>query len=122
MSADLAIINANVHTMNPAQPTAQAMAIRKNKIIKVGTNWEINQLISKKTKVISLDGKTVLPGLIDTHIHVADFGRCLLWLDLTAAESISDMQSMLKEKARQRPCQVVQGDKRERTTNEVSKI
>ncbi len=103
MSADLALINANVHTMNPAQPTAQAIAIRKNKIVKVGTNGEINQFIRKKTKVISLDGKTVLPGLIDTHIHVADFGRCLLWLDLTAAESISDLQGMLKEKARQTP-------------------
>jgi predicted amidohydrolase YtcJ len=99
LSADLALVNANVHTMNPNQPTAQAVAITKNKIVKVGTNKQIKQLISKNTKVISLDGKTVLPGLIDTHIHVADFGRCLLWLDLTTAESMSDLQSMLKEKA-----------------------
>ena len=103
MSADLALINANVRTMNQRQPVAQAVAIRKNKIIKVGTNQEINQLISKGTKVISLDGKTVVPGLIDTHIHVADFGRCLLWLDLTSAESIKELQSLLKEKAKRTP-------------------
>jgi hypothetical protein len=103
LSADLALINANVRTMNPPQSVAQAIAIRKNKIAKVGTNHEINQLIGKGTKVISLDGKTVVPGLIDTHIHVADFGRCLLWLDLTSAESIQELQSLLKEKAKQTP-------------------
>ena len=98
MSADLALINAKVHTMNPDQPTAQAIAITKNKIVKVGTNSEINQYVNKNTKIISLEGKTVLPGLIDTHIHVADFGRCLMWLDLTTAESIFDLQSMLKQR------------------------
>ena len=90
-------------TMSPRQPVAQAVAIRKNKIVKVGTNQEINQLIGKGTKVISLDGKTVVPGLIDTHIHVTDFGRCLLWLDLTDAESIKELQSLLKERAKQTP-------------------
>ena len=100
MSADLALINTNVRTMNPRQPVAQAVAMRKNRIVKVGTNQEINQLIGKDTKTISLDGKTVVPGLIDTHIHVADFGRCLLWLDLTTAESITELQSLLKEKTK----------------------
>ncbi len=101
LSADLAIINANILTMNPNRPTAQALAINKNKIIKVGTNKEIGQLINEKTKVLNFEGKTVVPGLIDTHIHVADYGRCLMWLDLTTAQSISELQSLLKEKARQ---------------------
>jgi predicted amidohydrolase YtcJ len=101
LSADLAFINANVRAMNPHQPVAQAVAIRKGRIIKVGTNQEINQLIDKGTRIISLDGKTVVPGLIDTHVHVADFGRCLLWLDLTCAQSIKEVQSKLKEKAKQ---------------------
>ena len=87
--------------MNPRQPVAQAIAIRKNKIDKVGTNQEVDQLIGKRTRVISLRGETVVPGLIDTHIHVADFGRCLLWLDLTSAESIKELQSLLREKAKQ---------------------
>jgi hypothetical protein len=89
--------------MNPNQPAAQAVAIKQNKIIKVGTNHQINSLIDKNTRVINLNGKTVLPGLIDTHVHVADFGRCLLWLDLTSAESIGELQSLLKEKAEQTP-------------------
>ena len=103
MSADLAIINANIRTMNPKQPSAQALAINKNKIVKVGTNKQIEQLVTEKTRVLNFEGKTVVPGLIDTHIHVADYGRCLTWLDLTTAQSISELQSMLKEKARQMP-------------------
>lgn len=99
MSADLALINANIKTMNPEQPTAQALAITKNKIVKVGTNKQISKLIGENTKVLNFDGKTVIPGLIDTHIHVADFGRCLMWLDLTSALSIGDLQNLLKEKA-----------------------
>ena len=59
--------------------------------------------MKQDTKVINLNGKTVVPGLIDTHIHVADFGRCLMWLDLSSAESIRDLQSLLKEKAKQTP-------------------
>ncbi len=103
MSADLVLINTNIRTMNPNQPTAQALAINKNKIIRVGTNKQIGQLINEKTKVMDFEGKTVVPGLIDTHIHVADYGRCLMWLDLTNAQSIEELQSMLKEKAKQTP-------------------
>ncbi len=90
LSADLALLNAKVRTMNPHQPEAQAVAVRQGKIVKVGSDEEVNQLIGKHTKVVDLGGKTVVPGLIDTHVHVADFGRCLLWLDLTAADSIED--------------------------------
>jgi predicted amidohydrolase YtcJ len=103
LMADLALINANVRTMNPRQPLAQAVAIKKNRIVKVGTTQEIKKLIGKDTKVISLEGKTVVPGLIDTHIHVADFGRCLIWLDISSVESIRDLQNLLKEKTKQTP-------------------
>jgi predicted amidohydrolase YtcJ len=89
--------------MNPFQPFAQAVAIKKNRILKVGTNQEIRTLIGKDTKVISIDGKTVVPGLIDTHIHLADFGRCLMWLDLSGVDSIKTLQTLLKEKAKQTP-------------------
>jgi predicted amidohydrolase YtcJ len=101
LSADIALIVANVRTINPSQPLAQAVAIKENRILKVGTTQEIEQLCGKCTKVISLKGKTVIPGLIDTHIHVADFGRCLMWLDLTSAGSIKELQSLLKEKTKQ---------------------
>ena len=89
--------------MNPRQPVAQAVAIAKNRIVKVGSNQEISPLIRPGTKVVNLEGKTAVPGLIDTHIHVADFGRCLMWLDLTSAQSIAELQNLVKEKAAQTP-------------------
>ena len=103
MLADTAFIDANIKTMNPRKPFAQAVAIKQNRILKVGTNQEINKLIGKETKVISLKGKTMVPGLIDTHIHVADFGRCLMWLDLSSTQSIVELQYLLKEKAKHTP-------------------
>jgi predicted amidohydrolase YtcJ len=100
LSATLAIVNANIKTMDPKQPTAQALAIAGNKIIKVGSNSDIAPLIGKNTRVLHLEDKTVLPGLIDTHIHVADYGRCLMWLDLTSAKSIAELQTLIREKAK----------------------
>lgn len=100
LSADLAIVNANIKTMNPNQPTAQALAIKGNRIVKVGSNEDIEPLIGENTRVLHLEDKTVLPGLIDTHIHVADYGRCLMWLDLASAKSIAELQQLVKEKAK----------------------
>jgi predicted amidohydrolase YtcJ len=98
--ADLVLLNANVVTLDPNYPKAQAVAILKNRIAEVGTNQQIENCIGKKTQILDLKGKTVIPGLIDTHIHVADFGRCLMWIDLTGAKSIVDLQDILNEKAR----------------------
>ncbi len=100
MSATLAIVNANVKTMNMTQPAAEAVAVKDNKILKVGSNQQIQELIGENTQVLDLEGRTVLPGLIDTHIHVADFGRCLMWLDLSSAKSIAEMQQLIKDKVK----------------------
>jgi predicted amidohydrolase YtcJ len=103
MQADLALIGGKILTMNPSQSCAEAIAIRKDRILKVGTNCEITQLVGKSTKVISLNGKTVVPGFIDTHIHVADFGKSLMWVDLQDAKSIKEMQRTLKEHVQRTP-------------------
>lgn len=96
--ADLVLLNGNIITMNPKQPAAQAVAVKGDRISHVGTNQEIQQYIGENTKTIRLDGKTVVPGFIDTHTHVADFGRLLTWLDLENAKSIKDIQSQLAER------------------------
>jgi predicted amidohydrolase YtcJ len=98
MAADLVLTNGNIITMNPSQPRAQAVAVTKDRILKVGTNNEIAPLIGKNTKTLDLKGKTVVPGFIDTHIHVADFGRTLAWLDLKGTNSIRALQTLVKEK------------------------
>jgi predicted amidohydrolase YtcJ len=96
-------MDGNILTMNPSQSYAEAVAIRKDRIVKVGPNNEVSGWIGKNTKIIRLKGKTVVPGLIDTHIHVADFGKFLTWVDLSAAQSIKEMQNSLKKRAQKTP-------------------
>ena len=103
MTADLVLLNANVLTMNPANPHAEALAVKEDRILKVGKNTEINPLIGKNTTVLTLQGKTVIPGFIDTHIHIADFGRTLTWLDLKNTDSIKTIQDKITQKAHTMP-------------------
>lgn len=78
--ADLVFTDGNVITMNAARTIAQAVAVRENKIVAVGSNAEIQPYIGKGTKIIHLYGKTLMPGFIDAHIHpvqgALDLGKC----------------------------------------------
>jgi predicted amidohydrolase YtcJ len=103
VSVDLVLLEGNVLTMNPNQPKAQAVAVQGNKIIQVGTNESISKLIGKNTNVIRLGGKAVLPGFIDTHIHVTDYGRLLTWLNLENTNSIQEIQNQTSQRATQTP-------------------
>lgn len=84
--------------MNQAKPFVEAVAVKGERIVKVGSTEEITYLIGKDTKIVYLEGGTVVPGFIDTHIHVADFGRFLMWMDLAPAGSINKMQVLLGER------------------------
>ena len=92
-------MDGRVLTMNASQLHAEALAVKKDRIVHVGTNNEISRWIGKNTKVISLKGKTVVPGIIDTHLHVADFGRMLTWVDLTGVKSIKELKSKIRKRA-----------------------
>jgi predicted amidohydrolase YtcJ len=64
------IINADIVTMNPNMPTANALAISEGKIVAVGTEAEVKAAIGHYEKVIDLGGKTLLPGFIESHDHM----------------------------------------------------
>ncbi|MGD9130759.1 MAG: amidohydrolase [Candidatus Bathyarchaeota archaeon] len=99
MLADLVLMDGNVLTMDSSQPSAEAVAVKKDRIVKVGTNDEIRRWIGDGTKVIDLQGRTVVPGLTDSHIHVGDFGKFLMWVDLKDADSVKEMQRRIRERA-----------------------
>jgi predicted amidohydrolase YtcJ len=103
MRADLVLINGKIFTMNPSQPRAEAIAIEDARIVQVGTNDAVNRCIWKDTRLINLKGKTVVPGFIDTHIHVADFGKFLTWIDLRDVRSIKEMQATLRARVQKTP-------------------
>jgi len=103
MRADMILTNGNIITMNPKKPKAQAIAIKEDKIIAVGTNNQIQKLKGKTTKIINLEGRTVVPGLTDTHVHILGFGASLTNLNLRDITSIKEMQQKLQEQAKKTP-------------------
>ena len=71
-SADLILINGTVITVDPADRIAQGVAVAGGKIVAVGTNADIRALANSRTQTIDLHGRTVTPGLIDTHVHFSE--------------------------------------------------
>ena len=76
--ADLVVRNAKVVTMDDAGRVAQALAVRGGKIVAVGTNNDIAACAGERTEVVDLNGKTVLPGLIDVHSHAMEWAKRIL--------------------------------------------
>ncbi|MHA1593948.1 MAG: amidohydrolase [Candidatus Baldrarchaeia archaeon] len=94
---DICLINGNVITMSDKLPRAEAIAIRGEKILAVGTSEEILSLVSKSTRVIDLKGKTVLPGFIDTHVHLTEYGLLLSSINLKNVRSIAEMKEKISD-------------------------
>src|SRR5208337_1124826 len=68
--ADGVVLHGQVYTVDPKQPWAQAAAFRDGKIIAFGSDQEIETYRGASTKVIDAAGRMVLPGFVDTHIHL----------------------------------------------------
>jgi len=102
--ATLIIINAKVITLNDASPNAQAIAIDQDQIIAVGENANILQYRTGKTTLIDAEGKTVIPGLYDSHLHVIRGGRFynteLRW---DGVKTLERALQMLREQAQRTP-------------------
>ena len=67
--ADLAFFNGKVFTLDSDDNVTQAVSVRKGKILRVGSNDYVKTSTGNRTKIVDLDGKTMLPGLIDSHMH-----------------------------------------------------
>lgn len=80
--ADLVIQNAYVWTVDLSKPTAEAVAVRNNKIIFVGSNKAVQKYIDGNTNIIDAGGKLVLPGFNDNHVHFESTCRIVTGLNL----------------------------------------
>jgi predicted amidohydrolase YtcJ len=89
IKASLALIKGKIYTMDGR--CEEAVAIADDKIIKVGKTSEVYEFIDNETEVIDLEGKTVLPGFIDTHTHLVGYGLSLNAVDLSKAKSIKEI-------------------------------
>ena len=102
--ADVIVINGKVATMDENTNTVEAIAITGNKIADVGSNKQMQQYKTARTKVIDAKGRTIIPGLFDSHLHVIRAGRFynteLRW---DGVKTLKRALEMLKEQAARTP-------------------
>lgn len=97
-TADLIFINGNVYTVNDKQPRAEAIAVREDRIVFVGSNADTQKFRSDKTRIIDLAGKTVTPGFTDSHCHIFGIGEREMKLNLEGTNSRQDFFAKVKER------------------------
>lgn len=93
--------------MDPAMPVAEALAIRDGRIALVGTTDEVRATVGDETRVVDLEGRTVVPGLVDCHVHVAGQAAMSHHLDLrdffTDVPDLPSLLGSLSDRARSAP-------------------
>jgi predicted amidohydrolase YtcJ len=101
--AELVLTGGSIHTMQPAAPQAEAVAIRGGRITAVGTAGEVRAFIGPGTRVIELKGRTVTPGLVDAHCHLYGLGIALETLSLRGQKSPEAIAKLVAAEAKTRP-------------------
>ena len=103
LSPTLIIINGRVRTMDPARPTADAVAIYGNRVVAIGSSKEIRTMASPQTRVIDAHGQLVLPGFNDAHVHFLSGGFQLASVDLRDANSPEEFADRIRRFAEKVP-------------------
>src|SRR5947207_2077107 len=96
---DLVLTNGNIYTVEDKQPKAQAVAVKGNRIIFIGSNQEAKKFHA--AKVIDLHGHTVVPGLTDSHCHIFGIGEREMRLNLEGTNTREDFLAKVKERVAQ---------------------
>ncbi|MCW3987903.1 MAG: amidohydrolase [Candidatus Bathyarchaeota archaeon] len=104
MFADLALLNGKIITVDEKESIVEAVAVKYGRILHVGSNEDVNEYVGDDTKIIDLKGRTVIPGLIDSHCHMVSTGVSkLMTVNLSeeaGVKSVADIQARLAEKAK----------------------
>ena len=98
--ADLVLRNGKIVTMNPSKPVAQAMAVRGERIVAVGSMADVAKLTGPRTQVIDLHGQLAIPGFIEGHGHFTGVGQFRLGLDLREARTWDDIVAQVARAAK----------------------
>jgi hypothetical protein len=101
---DLAIINGKIITMAKENRIAEAVAIKGDRILEVGTTPQIKKLITRGTQTLNLQGKTVTPGFIESHCHAKEAGTQLVFeVPVQDAGSVEEIIHRIRRRARKLP-------------------
>ncbi len=108
--ADLVLRDGKFVTMDPSLPEAQALAVRGDRILAVGTDREIDTYVGPETEVIELSGMLAVPGLIESHGHFMGVGTAQLQLNLMDVSNWDEVVAMVEAAVREaQPGEVIQG-------------
>ena len=97
-TVETVFVNGNIYTMNERQPRAEAIAVKGDRIVFVGSNADAKKYQSAATKTIDLAGKTVVPGLTDSHCHIFGIGEREMTLNLEGTNTLEDFLARVKER------------------------
>jgi hypothetical protein len=98
--ADLILTGGKIWTENPTQPEAEAIAVSGGKIVAVGTVADLDGLRGRNTRVVRLDGRRVVPGFNDAHVHFYYGGSSLTSVQLRSAKSREELRDRIAKFAR----------------------
>ncbi|WP_224334043.1 amidohydrolase [Haloprofundus halobius] len=106
-AADLLLVDAEVHSLvgadgdteGDADETYEALAIRDGEIVRLGSTYDVEFLAGAESEVVDLDGRVVLPGFVDAHVHLSMTGRYLVHANLSGASGPVEAIERLRERA-----------------------
>ena len=99
--ADIVFKNGNVYTANDKAPRAEAIAVKADRIVFVGSNADAQKFVGQSTRVVDLKGNTVLPGFTDSHQHLSGVGLREMTLNLEGTTSLEDFLAKVKARVDQ---------------------
>ena len=101
--ADWILYNGRIYTVDANRPLAAAMAVRDGRVIFVGSRRGVEALAGNRTTRTDLEGRTVIPGMVDAHVHLAGLGAALRRVDLVGTRSYQEVIDRVVERARATP-------------------
>jgi len=108
--ADLIVVNARIYTVDNARPMASAMAVRNERVVFVGSDAEARTLAGAATRVLDVQGRTVIPGMVDAHAHLLGLATSLRNVHLAGASSYDEVIRRVVERTRtMKPGEWVEG-------------
>lgn len=97
LTADLVLRGGKVFVADAAGTVHEAIAVRGDRILAVGTDDDISSLIGPDTRVVELEGRLVTPGMNDAHLHFAPGGVSMLEVELLGATSLAEIEARVRE-------------------------
>src|SRR5688500_1170407 len=101
--ADLVVRGARIYPGDDARPVAEAMAVRDGRVVFVGSERGADVFVGPRTRVLDLDGRTVIPGMVDAHAHLLGLGQSLRSVDLVGTASYDEVVARVVARAREVP-------------------